>query len=191
MIDLSTLKKAPLHLIPWIDSVYLYSWQERDPTKSEFTAIGIEGKYGRSLFYLVFDNKDSLISSTKIAGTDDDGDSWSTFGTTFFSKDSFYMTTNGTTLHAIEKNGQVTVILTSDINQHFFIPFFLQTIILNVILPTINDSAKGSDFLHHIIYPNQPLTLPPISFFEQLKKSLYFSKHHSECIFQIVFDWVI
>jgi hypothetical protein len=125
--NLKTFKKISLHLLPWIDTVYLYSWQDRDPTKNEFTVIGNEGKYGLSVFYLIFNKKDSLISSTRIAGANDQGDYWINFRSVFFSKDSLYVIntytknpysdvfpkdkpqTSDSTLHVIEKDGNISV----------------------------------------------------------------------------------
>lgn len=115
--ELKTLKKVPLRLRPWIDSVYLYSWQERDPTKNEFTVVGIEGQYGPSIFYLIFDKKDSLLSFTRIAGTDDSGNIWRSYGATFFSIDSFYMnsvkpqipTHDPTVVYVLGKDGIISV----------------------------------------------------------------------------------
>jgi hypothetical protein len=87
--DLKHLKKLPLQLEPWIDSVYLYSWQECNSSKVEFTVVGIEGKYGPSIFYVIFNKKDSLLTSKRIAGSNDEGDTWQNFGSIFISKDTF------------------------------------------------------------------------------------------------------
>src|SRR5688572_10929744 len=55
------------------DNVYLYSWQSRDNTKNEFTIIKDEDEHGLHMYYLFLDKKDSLISSTKIAGMGGEG----------------------------------------------------------------------------------------------------------------------
>lgn len=122
--DLSVFKKVKLPLEKWIDSVYLYSWQERDPSKNEFTVIGLEGKYGPALFYVIMDKKDSLISSFRMAGTDDEGNGTQILGTVFFAKDSFNtnkqyfkgQNTDGqpeftySRLHVINENGVLEII---------------------------------------------------------------------------------
>ncbi len=48
--------------------IYLYSWQERDTSKTEFTIIQDQTDHGINIYYLIFDKKDSLLSSTMIAG---------------------------------------------------------------------------------------------------------------------------
>jgi hypothetical protein len=127
--DLTSLKKASLHILPWIDTVYLYSWQGSDKSKNEFTVVGNEGKYGPSIFYVITNKKDSLISSTRVSGINDSGNEWNNFKTVFVTKDTFFIdegktkvsyrdtlekyraTRSGFTLHAIEENGDVTVIV--------------------------------------------------------------------------------
>lgn len=124
--DLSAFKKVRLPLEKWIDSVYLYSWQERDPSKNEFTVIGLEGESDPTLFYVIMDKKDSLISFIKLAGINDEGYGGNFFSTTFFAKDSFHITTKfidtqssdakqsayySQILHAIDKNGHFMIIL--------------------------------------------------------------------------------
>jgi hypothetical protein len=47
--------------------VYLYSWQERDKTKNEFTVIKDAGELGLKIFYFIVDKNDSLLSWTQIA----------------------------------------------------------------------------------------------------------------------------
>jgi hypothetical protein len=123
--DLAAFKKVKLQVDRWIDSVYLYSWQERDPSKNEFTVIGLEDESGPALFYVIMDKKDSLLSSIQLAGINNEGYGGNFFSTTFFAKDSFHITTkyvdnqnadgkqsffNHSILHAIEKNGQFMAI---------------------------------------------------------------------------------
>ena len=48
--------------------VYLYSWQERDKTKNEFTVIKDDGELGLRVFYFIVDKNDRLLSWTQIAG---------------------------------------------------------------------------------------------------------------------------
>ena len=129
LADLKTLKKTSLHVAPWIDSVYLYSWQGSDKFKNEFTVIGNEGRFGPGIFYVITNKMDSLISSIRIAGIDDSGNEWTNFKTVFVTKDTFFIDRNktkvsyrdtlekygasrrGMELHAIEKNGGITAIL--------------------------------------------------------------------------------
>lgn len=129
LADLITLKKVPLHIRPWIDTVYLYSWQNSDKNINEFAVVGIDGQYGPSIYYITTDKNDSLISSSRIAGTDDSGDEWSLFKAIFVTKDTFFVVDNnliasyrdtfeiykatksGMILHAVEKNGEISVIL--------------------------------------------------------------------------------
>lgn len=123
---LNSFKKVNLQVERGIDSVYLYSWQERDSSKNEFTFIALEGESGPAIFYVIMDKKDSLLSSIRLAGINNEGYGGNFFSTTFFAKDSFHITTkfiynqnaegkqsvyNSSMLHAIEKNGKFMVIL--------------------------------------------------------------------------------
>jgi hypothetical protein len=67
--------------------VYLYSWQKRDPTKNEFTIIKDDGELGLKIFYFILDKKDSLISSTQIAGRGGEGGYWFETRSKFLSRD--------------------------------------------------------------------------------------------------------
>lgn len=53
--------------------VYLYSWQDRDTTKNEFTVVYDRGELGLKIYYLIFDKKDKLISVTELAGAGNEG----------------------------------------------------------------------------------------------------------------------
>lgn len=127
--DLVYLKKISYPLLGKrkTDTVYLYSWQERDKTKNEFTVIEDEGEYGLSIYYLILDKKDSVISSTRIAGKDFEGSYWFNTKGVFTSKDTI-LTTQSLALGydsatnrefgagssqkmAIEKNGVLAVIV--------------------------------------------------------------------------------
>src|SRR5690606_6847827 len=44
------------------EKVYLYSWQDRDNTKNEFTIVYDREELGLSVYYLIFDKNDKLIS---------------------------------------------------------------------------------------------------------------------------------
>ena len=68
--DYKTLKKFKHPLFDSItgNQVYLYSWQERDKTKNEFTVINDDGELGLKVYYFILDKKDSLLSWTQIAG---------------------------------------------------------------------------------------------------------------------------
>ncbi len=66
---------------PMFDSIigdpgYLYSWQDRDTTKNEFTIINDGGELGLGIFYFILDKKDSLLSWTQIAGKGSEGGYW-------------------------------------------------------------------------------------------------------------------
>ena len=91
--NLTAFKKVGLKLEYSIDSVYLYSWQEREPVTNEFTVIVLEGKYGLSLFYVIMDKNDSLIGYHRIAGTNNEGNGHQMISASFFSKDSFNIVT--------------------------------------------------------------------------------------------------
>src|SRR5829696_1502755 len=41
------------------DPGYLYSWQDRDTTKNEFTIINDDGELGLKIFYFILDKEDS------------------------------------------------------------------------------------------------------------------------------------
>lgn len=51
------------------EKVYLYSWQDSDSTKNEFTVVKDRGELGLKIYYLIMDKEDKLISVTDIAGT--------------------------------------------------------------------------------------------------------------------------
>jgi hypothetical protein len=74
--DLRNLKMSshPIFRQVTDTAVYLYSWQERDSTKNEFTVIDDEGEYGLNIYYYILDKKDSLISYEWIAGRDSEGE---------------------------------------------------------------------------------------------------------------------
>jgi hypothetical protein len=55
---------------------YLYSWQDRDITKNEFTIINDDGELGLKIFYFILDKKDSLLSWTQIGGKGSEGGYW-------------------------------------------------------------------------------------------------------------------
>lgn len=55
------------------DKVYLYSWQERDTSKNEFTVIQDDGELGLRIYYFVLDKNDSLLSWTQIGGKGTEG----------------------------------------------------------------------------------------------------------------------
>lgn len=75
-------KNFPTAISATIDSLYsnpkayLYSWQERDPSKNEFTVVVDDGEHGNKIYYLIFSKEDSLISSTQIAGKGSEGGYW-------------------------------------------------------------------------------------------------------------------
>lgn len=66
---------------PMFDSIighpgYLYSWQNRDTTKNEFTIINDDGELGLKIFYFILDKKDSLLSWKQIGGKGIEGGYW-------------------------------------------------------------------------------------------------------------------
>ena len=73
--DYKKLNKSNHRLFDKItgDPAYLYSWQERDKDKNEFTIINDDGERGLKIFYVILDKKDSLISSSQIAGMGGEG----------------------------------------------------------------------------------------------------------------------
>jgi len=58
------------------DKVYLYSWQDRDKTKNEFTVINDDGELGLKIFYFILDKHDSLLSWKQIGGKGSEGGYW-------------------------------------------------------------------------------------------------------------------
>ena len=66
--------------------VFLYSWQDRDSSKNEFTIIKDDGE-GLKVIYFILDKKDSLLSSTQIAGKGNEGGYWFETRSRFMSKD--------------------------------------------------------------------------------------------------------
>jgi len=77
---------------PLFDSIignpgYLYSWQDRDITKNEFTIINDDGELGLKFFYFILDKKDSLLSWTQIGGKGSEGGYWFETRSKFISRD--------------------------------------------------------------------------------------------------------
>lgn len=77
---------------PMFDSIisnpgYLYSWQDRDTTKNEFTIIKDDGELGLKIFYFILDKKDSLLSWTQISGKGSEGGYWFETRSSFISYD--------------------------------------------------------------------------------------------------------
>lgn len=66
---------------------YLYSWQDRDTTKNEFTIINDDGELGLKIFYFILDKKDSLLSWTQIGGKGSEGGYWFETRSKFISRD--------------------------------------------------------------------------------------------------------
>jgi hypothetical protein len=50
------------------ERLYLYSWQERDTSKIEFTIVKDDGELGLKIYYFILDKKDKLISWRHIGG---------------------------------------------------------------------------------------------------------------------------
>ncbi len=69
------------------EPVYLYSWQDRDKTKNEFTVIKDDGELGLKILYFILDKKDSLLSWTLIAGMGSEGGYWFETRSKFISPD--------------------------------------------------------------------------------------------------------
>lgn len=53
--------------------IYLYSWQNRDSTKDEFTVVEDNGELGLSIYYLIFEKNGKLVSVLNLAGAGDEG----------------------------------------------------------------------------------------------------------------------
>ena len=69
------------------NKVYLYSWQNRDSSKNEFTVIKDDGELGLKVIYFILDKKDSLLSSTQVASKGNEGGYWFETRSRFMSKD--------------------------------------------------------------------------------------------------------
>lgn len=52
---------------------YLYSWQDRDETKTEFTVIKNAGELGLKMFYFILDKNDNPLSVTQVANVGFEG----------------------------------------------------------------------------------------------------------------------
>jgi hypothetical protein len=66
---------------------YLYSWQDRDKTKNEFTVIKDDEELGLKIFYFILDKKDSLLSYKQIGGKGSEGGYWLETQTKLLNKD--------------------------------------------------------------------------------------------------------
>ncbi len=88
--DYKMLKKISHPIFDKISSnpVYLYSWQDRDSAKNEFTVVKDDGELGLKIIYIILDKKDSLISSTQIAGKGSEGGYWFETKSKFLNNDS-------------------------------------------------------------------------------------------------------
>ena len=69
------------------DPVYLYSWQDQDETKTEFTVIKDDGELGLKIFYFILDKNEKPLSITEIAGKGSDYLYWFETRSRFISKD--------------------------------------------------------------------------------------------------------
>ena len=78
------------------NKVYLYSWQNRFRKYNEFTVIRDYGEHGLQIYYCILDKKDSLISSTHIAGSAGEGGLLYEARSKFLSKDSLLNITSVT-----------------------------------------------------------------------------------------------
>lgn len=54
------------------NDVYLYSWQERDNTKTEFSVVKDDGEHGIKIIYFILD-KGRLCSWVQVAGQGGEG----------------------------------------------------------------------------------------------------------------------
>ena len=70
--------------------VYLYSWQDRDSSKNEFTVVKDDGELGLDIFYLILDKKDKLISIIDLAGKGMEGGYIFETKSKFINKDSIF-----------------------------------------------------------------------------------------------------
>ena len=69
------------------DPCYLYSWQDRDTTKNEFTIISDDDELGLKISYFILDKKDRLLSWTQIGGKGSEGGYWFETRSKFISHD--------------------------------------------------------------------------------------------------------
>jgi len=77
---------------PMFDSIigapgYLYSWQDRDSIKNEFTIILDDGELGLKIFYFILSKNDSLLSWKQIGGKGSEGGYWFETRSKFLSND--------------------------------------------------------------------------------------------------------
>ena len=66
---------------------YLYSWQDRDSIKNEFTIILDDGELGLKIFYFILSKNDSLLSWKQIGGKGSEGGYWFETRSKFLSND--------------------------------------------------------------------------------------------------------
>ena len=84
--------------------IYLYSWQNRNKKYNEFTVIRDNGEHGLQIYYCILDKKDSLISSTQIAGRGGEGGFLFEKRSKFLSRDSLLNIASVTLMHNSEQN---------------------------------------------------------------------------------------
>ncbi|MBY0476731.1 MAG: hypothetical protein K2Q24_03730 [Chitinophagaceae bacterium] len=89
--------------------VYLYSWQERDPEFIEFTAIIEEEDRGVRMVYYVFNQKDSLLSATKVAAGSMEAEYEFATYSKFKSKDTLLTTMAMTQWFDMKKRGKLKI----------------------------------------------------------------------------------
>ena len=85
------------------DSAYLYSWQNRDKTKNEFTVIKDEDELGLKIFYFILSKSDKLISWSQVAGKGAEAEYWFETSSKFINRDSMIKTESTTQWLDFEK----------------------------------------------------------------------------------------
>ncbi len=84
------IKNSLLDSVISRENIYLYSWQERDTSKNEFTVLLDDGELGLKLFYLVFTKHDSLLSYTQLSGSGGEAGTRYETRSHFLSKDTLF-----------------------------------------------------------------------------------------------------
>jgi hypothetical protein len=97
---------------PLFDSIinapaYLYSWQDRDTTKNEFTIIQDEGELGLRINYIILDKMDNLLSWTQIGGVGNEGGYCFETRSKFISQDTLLKIRSVTEWPYFDKNKKV------------------------------------------------------------------------------------
>jgi|SRR6218665_680325 len=84
------------------ENVYLYSWQNSDSPRNEFTVVREWGELNWKIYYVIMDKNDKLISTIGLASMGKEADLTFEIRSRFVSRDSIYQTRAVTKTYDLE-----------------------------------------------------------------------------------------